>query len=87
VGGADHDHNTEHEDRVGLVGSGMGSTEQEGEVVGGEVADENPIVAGVPVPRMEGLGEGVDPRRPLGVVHDHSQFDWSHRSVSIEPLR
>ena len=84
MGGADHGHNTEREDRVGLVESGMGSTEREEEE--GEVADESAIVI-VPVLQMEVPGEWVGPRRPLEVVHDHSQFGWSHRLVSIDPLR
>jgi len=83
VGGAGHDHNTEREDRVGLVWSGMGSIEQEGVEVGGEDA----VVVVVPASQMEVLEEEVGPRRPSEVVHDHSRFGWRHQPVSIDPLR
>ena len=49
---------------MGLVGSGMGSMEQEGAEVGGEIADEDAIAVGGPAPQMEALEEDVGPGRP-----------------------
>ena len=83
MGGAGHDHSTGREGKAGLVGQGMGSTEEEGaaEV---EVGDENGVAASGPVPQMEALEEEAGPRRPLEVVRGHSQFGWNHQSVSID---
>lgn len=88
MGGADHDRSTERGGKVGLVGTGTDNIGRMGAAeVGDGVVDEAQTAAVCPALQIE-VSEGeVDLERPSEVVHAHSQFGLSHRSVLIDLLR
>ena len=75
------------EGKAELVERGTGSTGHAGVEAEGEVVDEIAIVGGFPASQVAVSEEEGGPGRPSEVVHDHSQFGWSHQSVWIDRLK